>query len=73
MYGIHGVQLSSKYIAHPEVYSDIALITSSAHVQEGYYSCLCLSSLSPLEHLFILKILSRTGTEVKELVGCHFL
>ena len=60
-------------IAHPEVYSNTALTTPSAHVQEGYCSCLCLSSLSPLEHLFILKILSHTGTEVKEFVGCHFL
>ena len=54
-------------------------LTLGAHAQEGYCSrlvCVCvgvclLSHISPLERLFILKILSRTqrATEVKKIVG----
>ena len=50
-------------------------LTLGAHAQEGYCSRHCqsvclLSHISPLEHLFVLKILSRTqrATEVKKFV-----
>ena len=53
-------------------------LTLGAHAQEGYGSwvcvCVCVSvccHISPLERLFVLKILSRTqrATEVKTFVG----
>ena len=70
------------YLFSP-VGSDILYLTLGAHAQEGYGSwvcvcvcvcvCLCvclLSHISPLEHLFVLKILSRTqrAMEVKKFV-----
>ena len=61
------------------IVSSIRLL-NNFHVQEGYCSCLCLfvclsvcllSHISPLEYLFILKILSHTqwATEAKKFLG----
>ena len=59
---------------NPEIHPHYSL-TLSAHAQEGYCSCfvrVCLwSHISPLERLFVLKILWRTqrATKVKHSVG----